>query len=303
MARRYATPLAFKNAIEQRLRNEVVTSGMGLQRRRQLYVFDRFLARLFWSLDATVVLKGGLAIELRLALARTTKDMDLRMVGSPDGALAHLQEAGRLDLGDYLRFEVAVNQQLSAIVAEGMIYQGLRFRAQAWLAGQSYGVPFGIDVAFAEPMHGQPEEVEGSTFLDFAGIPAGRYRIYPLETHVAEKLHAYTRPRPRLNSRVKDIPDLALLATARDIEGATLRAAIDRTFEHRATHPVPPSVPEPPAAWAPVYERIAAHDGLQWRTLDEVMAAVRTFLDPVLGGSSGRWDADTWAWRPGQGAG
>lgn len=63
--RSYATPLAFKTAVEQRLRNEAAISEMDLQRRRQLFVFDRFLARLFHVLEDAVVLKGGLVIEWR----------------------------------------------------------------------------------------------------------------------------------------------------------------------------------------------------------------------------------------------
>jgi len=75
-----------------------------------------------------------------------------------------------------------------------------------------------------------------------------------------------------------------------------LRAAIDTTFEHRDTHPVPVSVPEPSATWAPVYARIAANDGLEWRTLREVTRVVQTFLDPVLAGELGIWRAEAWAW-------
>jgi hypothetical protein len=90
MTRTYATPLAFKAAVEQRLRNEAAVSGMDLQRRRQLFVFDRFLARLFHELRDAVVLKGGLVIELRLERARSTKDVDLRVVGSPEDVLARL---------------------------------------------------------------------------------------------------------------------------------------------------------------------------------------------------------------------
>ncbi len=298
MSRTYATPLAFKTAVEQRLRNEATASGMDLQRRRQIFVFDRFLARLFRVLEDAIVLKGGLVIELRLVRARTTKDIDLRIVGHPDDVLNRLQEAGRLDLGDYLQFEVAADPRHPEIDAECMTYQGLRYRAEAQLAAKIYGVPFGIDVAFAEPMHGKAEEVAGSTFLEFAGIAPGRYRIYPLETHIAEKLHAYTLPRERPNSRVKDLPDLALLATARDIDGAALRAAIDRTFEHRGTHPVPESVPGPPPAWSLVYARIAANDGLEWHTMTEVTRAVQSFLDPVLSGELGTWSFEDWAGVP-----
>ena len=39
--------------------------------------------------------------ELRLERARTTKDVDLRVVGSPDAILAKLQEAARRDLADF----------------------------------------------------------------------------------------------------------------------------------------------------------------------------------------------------------
>jgi len=295
--RSYATPLAFKTAVEQRLRNEASAFGMDLHRKRQLFIFDRFLARMFNVLQDAVVLKGGLAIELRLERARATKDVDLRVVGNPDDVLGSLQEAGRLDLGDYLHFEINSDHRHPQMEAEGMLYQGLRYRAEGQLAGKIYGSPFGIDVAFAEPIYGSPDEVQGSAFLEFAGFEPTLYRIYPLETHIAEKLHAYTLLRKRPNSRVKDLPDIALLATVREIDGAALRSAIDRTFEHRATHAVPAFVPEPPSAWAPVYERIARNDGLVWQTLEDVTGAVQSFLDPLLAGSSLRWHAKSWEWR------
>ncbi len=102
--RQYSTPLAFKQALEQRLRSMSAT-GTDFGRRRQLLVFDRFLARLGSVAGDAVTLKGGLVLELRLERARTTKDVDLRMTGSPADALELFQEAGRLDLGDHMRFE------------------------------------------------------------------------------------------------------------------------------------------------------------------------------------------------------
>jgi len=298
ITRTYATPLAFKTAVERRLNNDASATGMNLNRRRQLFVFDRYLARIFNLLEDAVILKGGMVIELRLERARTTKDIDLRMVGNPDDVLADLQAAGRLELGDYLTFKVQADPRHPEIEAEGMAYQGLRFRAQGQLAGKPYSAPFGIDVAFGEPLLGPPEEIEGSRFLQFAGIEPARFRIYPVETHIAEKLHAYTLPRRRPNSRVKDLPDIVLLATARDIDSAILREAIERTFEHRGTHPVPPTVPDPPIAWEPVYERIAENDGLLWKTLADVTRAVQDFLNPVLADQSLTWKADAHAWLP-----
>src|SRR5512133_2371885 len=101
--RTYASPEAFKRAVEDRLR-AAAKSGDQIARRRQLLVFDRFLARAVAVLGSAVTLKGGLALELRLERARSTQDVDLRMTGSPDDLLAKLQGAGRLHLGDFLTF-------------------------------------------------------------------------------------------------------------------------------------------------------------------------------------------------------
>ena len=73
MTRQYATPAAFKAAVEQRLRTQAEEEATSLDRLRQLLVFDRYLARIFDALGDAVVLKGGLAMELRVSKARTTK--------------------------------------------------------------------------------------------------------------------------------------------------------------------------------------------------------------------------------------
>ena len=296
MTRQYATPAAFKQAVEHRLREAAAGDGVELARLRQRLIFDRFFARVVNVFKDRVILKGGFALELRLENARTTKDIDVRVVGKADSVLAQLQEAGRLDLGDYLRFEIQPDPRHPEIEAEGMRYQGFRYRTRARLAGKIYGSPFGVDVAIAEPLIGDAEEVQGSRLLVFAGVEPTTFRLYPLEAHIAEKLHAYTMPRERPNSRVKDLPDLALLASVRTIDGEELRTAIERTFEHRGTHPIPSATPQAPAAWASVYKRMARSDGLSWPTLDEVTEAVRIFLDPVLSGASGRWIPAAWAW-------
>lgn len=134
--------------------------------------------------------------------------------------------------------------------------------------------------------------------LGFAGVAPPTLRLYPLESHIAEKLHAYTMPRLRPNSRVKDLPDLALLATVRALDGRHVRAALDQTFTFRKTHPLPAAVPPPPEAWARPYEAMAREDQLAWRTLAEATAAVQSFLDPVLaGGLDADWTPTAWAWR------
>jgi len=294
--RTYSSPEAFKQALEQRLRTSA-KSGAKFARKRQLLVFDRFLARVVAVLGDAATLKGGLVLELRLERARTTKDVDLRMVGSPEDVLAKLQEAGRKDLGDFMTFEVGPDEDHPEIQNDGMQYDGLRFRAECKLAGKLYGQPFGVDVAFGDPILGEPEVVVAEDVLAFAGIAPPTLRLYPIETHIAEKLHAYTMSRARPNSRVKDLPDLALLATAQQLDSLRVRAALEQTFSFRKTHPLPASVPLPLDAWRTPYEAMAREDQLGWTTLDEVTAAAKAFLDPVLAGElEATWNPTNWTW-------
>jgi hypothetical protein len=294
--RTYSSPEAFKQALEQRLRSATKTGGE-FARRRQLLVFDRYLARIVAVLGDAATLKGGLVLELRLERARTTKDIDLRLVGSPDDILAKLQEAGRRNLGDFMTFEVGPDDDHPEIENEGMQYDGLRFRADCRLAGKVYGQPFGVDVAFGDPILGQPDVVVAEDVMAFAGIAPPQLRLYPVVTHVAEKLHAYTMPRSRVNSRVKDLPDLALLATTQAIDAKHLRTALEQTFSFRKTHPLPMSVPTPPPAWESPYAAMAREDQLAWTTLLDVTKAVQSFLDPLLEGDlDATWNPTTWAW-------
>jgi hypothetical protein len=279
-ARTYASPLAFKTALETRLRQR--HGGPAVARGRQLLIFDRFLARVTTILGETAVLKGGLVLELRLERARTTKDIDLRLMGSPDTALARLQTAARLDLGDFLEFEIGPDADHPALLNDGIRYEGMRFRAICSLAGKAYGRPFGVDVVFGEPLFGEPDMATAADLLDFIGVAPPRLRLYPIETHTAEKLHAYTLPRTRPNSRVKDLPDIALLASVRRLEAVRLRGALEQTFAFRATHPLPCELPSPDPGWQAPYASMASNDELRWPTLIEVTLAAKTFLDPIV---------------------
>ncbi len=166
-------------ALEQRLRNDARKQGRDLTRLRQLLVFDRFLARVFHQLGENVIVKGGITLELRLDRARTTKDVDLWMKGDASRTLDRLRELGELDLGDFLSFTVEPDKDHPVMKGEGMVYEGQRFRCEARLAGKLYGGRFNIDVAFADVITIEPEIVQSSSFLDFAGATRTNMRIYP----------------------------------------------------------------------------------------------------------------------------
>lgn len=294
--RRYDSPNAFKQALEQRLRT-ASAGGAAFTRKRQRLVFERFLARIATVLGNAVTLKGGLVLELRLARARATNDVDLRMVGSPVEVLERLQRAGNQELGDFLRYDIAPDPSHPVMTNPGMRYEGMRFRAACTLAGKPYGQPFGVDVAFGEPMYGEPELLVPDNLLVFAELDAPPIRVYPLVTHIAEKLHAYTLPRDRPNSRIKDLPDLALLASVRALDAADVRNAIEQTFAFRATHPRPSALPMPSASWEAPYAAMARSNQLLWTTLHDVTTAAQAFLDPLLAlANEARWDPQRWTW-------
>ncbi len=294
----YATPLAFKHAVEQRLKNTSAHAA-DFARRRQLLVFDRFLARVMQHFGDAMILKGGLVLELRLNRARTTKDVDLHMLGDSSELLSNLQEAGRTALADHMRFEVQPDPTHPSIEGDGMKYDGYRFKASCMLAGKIYGQRFGVDVAYGDPTACSPDEIVTNDLLGFAGITPPTLRVYPVITHIAEKLHAYTLPRKHPNSRVKDLPDIALLASVGKLDGKLLRQALEQTFSFRGTHPIPETLPSPPVFWSKPYQAMAEADQIPWKTISEVLRSVAHFITPVLSaGHSGTWTPQDWSWRP-----
>jgi len=152
--RTYASPLAFKQALEQRLR-ATTPNGVAFSRKRQILVFERFLARVSDAFGEAVTLKGGLVLELRLDRVRTTKDVDLKMFGSPEDVLDRLQDAMHREMGDFMTFEIRPDTDHPEIQNDGMKYDGQRFRTECKIAGKLYGYPFGVDVVSRPTSAGQ----------------------------------------------------------------------------------------------------------------------------------------------------
>jgi len=147
------------------------------------------------------------------------------------------------------------------------------------------------------PVIGSVELATGKLSLAFAGIEPGQMRIIPVEQHIAEKLHALTLPRPTVNSRVRDLPDLLLLGGLGRLTAQQIRGAVEATFAFRATHALPGVLPPMPSAWADKYAKIAGEIELPWQTLVDATAAASVFLEPVMAGKSGTWDGMAWRWE------
>lgn len=143
----YATAAAFRRALENRLNRASKGEGIDLQRMRRQVAFDRLLVRLF-ATDPPWRLKGGYALELKLSLARTTKDLDLGLSGGHlkvEDALEVLQEAAEVDSGDFFVFIIGE----PTMDLDGAPYGGSRFPVEARLDGRSFA-RFHLDLGFGD---------------------------------------------------------------------------------------------------------------------------------------------------------
>jgi hypothetical protein len=294
---RYASAAAFRHALEARLLDRSRRTGLSLVRLRRTVVYERLLARLLAASPNRWVLKGGLALDLRLGTrTRTTKDMDLGRQDDEPAAMADLRRAQSLELGDYFVFAIERTDDLDD-ADEGV---SVRYRVQASLAARRFETVT-VDVGFSPPSASVPEVLSGTDLLAFADLPHIAVPTLPLEQHVAEKVHAYTRRYGAAavpSTRVKDLIDLVLICTTSDLPARALRDALEETFATRATHPLPPALPPPPADWGAPYARMAQELGLD-PDVSAAHALAARFLDPVLAAAPAHgaiWQAPRQVW-------
>ncbi len=282
----YATPQAFRSALEARLRHLAQQRSIDLRRLYRWVAFERLLARLFAPTSPPWLLKGGYALEVRFDnRARATLDLDLtlpdpaswaREVGADVQAswtafsYGHLQQAAAQPLSDGFEFRLA-QPKLEQTGAPG---GGLRCAVEARLAGRTFA-RFHLDLGLGDTIAAQPEWIQLHSLLEFAGIPAPRIALYPVEQQFAEKIHAYTFPwRDHENTRVKDLADLVLLITSGMLDAMCVRTALHATFETRGTHALPDALPSPPSGWAAAYAALAQEYALPAATLDAAYGLV-----------------------------
>lgn len=295
---RYKTSRDFRQALETRIRNISLETEMPLVRLRKLVAFDRFLIRLVHIQPDNWVLKGGYALQLRLGdRARTTKDIDLLSKEQENKIYPALQAAGFLDLGDWFSFEVAPATE-SAIEGPSV----LRFGIRALLDNRSFE-SFHVDVGVGDPIIGSIDYLETPDLLSFANLEPVRIPCYPVNQQIAEKLHAYSRPRGSgPSSRVKDFIDILLLAELAElgeINKQELTAAILATFDHASTHEIPSEISPPPKEWRRPYNSMAEPLGLDEISFDEAYIRLQKFLNPILSKDEANaiWLPLKWQWK------
>jgi len=290
---RYKTAAAFRRALTDRLKAKAEAGPWTLAQLQRQIAYDRILQRLY-LMDDGWILKGAAALLVRALGVRASIDIDLYRAKAADAAEADLRTAAASDLGDWFRFEVGAAQPAGDA-------KGVRIPIRAFV-GETVWAAFHVDLVGAEvTMTGEPEEMPALARISMPDVVQNGYRVYPLVDHVADKVAAtfqlYGEGR-RPSTRYRDLVDLVSIVTGASIDAIAQKAAIESEAARRGLNlPTEFDVPDR-ALWEPGYAAEAARSLLpEARTLDEALAVVRPFLDPLLDGSArGHWDPAAGKW-------
>lgn len=174
-------------------------SGRGTQELLEVYVHERFLARLARSgYRDRFVLKGGLLLTV-LGVRRHTRDADLLALGISNEPWALEQvvaEIASIDDDDGIIFDRS-GISSKAIREEGE-YEGLRIKMPAAISSAKLRVQ--LDISVGDPV--EPRQV------DYVELLGGEFTLlgYPIEQVLAEKIATMVE-RGDTNTRDRDWAD------------------------------------------------------------------------------------------------
>lgn len=271
-------------SVHARLR-QLRPPGEDLNRILQRYAAERFLYRLGASPVADrFILKGAsLFLAWNGDAYRATGDVDLLATGEDP--------------------QNATRRALDIICAvrcpeDGIVFDPSRTRVQqlpvddgratrSHLVGLlgTAKLPLQVDIGVGDTVDPPPKRSEYPTLLDH---PRPVVWMYPRETLIAEKFAAMVLL-DLGNSRIKDVWDIAALATDFAFDGPVLKRAVQATLLQRealrrtevaALGTVYYDDPERQEMWSRFCRRVEVQ-GYQPNSLAEAGTVVRTFLRPV----------------------
>lgn len=290
----YETPTAFRRALTDRLKALAKESKWDLPQLQRQIAYDRLLERLY-LIDQGWVVKGATALLARDIGVRATVDIDVYRDAAQRTAEAELRQAAAMDLGDWFRFEIGPARPIADDI------EAIRLSVTAYI-GPTVWQSFSIDlVGGAATMTGNPEEVPALARVMMPSVEQHGYRAYPLVDHIADKICTFFQRYGggvRPSTRYRDLVDLVAIVTTTRVDAAQTLAALTAQVERRSlTLPDSFDVPDR-TLWEAGYRREAGRSLLEVaQTLDEALAIVRPFIDPILqAAAAGTWDPKLAAW-------
>jgi hypothetical protein len=268
--------------------------GRNTQELFELYIHERFLARLAESRFAEqFVLKGGMLLAV-LDVRRPTRDADMlaRGVASDEGNLrAVIGEIAAISMADGVSFDAT---EISVVlIREDAEYEGVRVSLPASLGGAA--LKLRLDLSFGDPV--EPQRIDYPTLL---GDQDFRLLGYPLENVIAEKADTMMFLGDA-NTRDRDYGDVYLLSGIHPIEAETLRGAIDTVAEsrHHEIRPLGPLLSTLRETRQQPWEAFRARVGLTGlpERFSDVVDGVVDFIDGLQAENVSRWNPVERRWE------
>lgn len=291
----YKSPEAARRAVTDKLRAAAEDGPWSLPDLQRQYAYDQLVERLY-RIDGGWVIKGATALLARRVSVRHTIDIDVHRAGTIDEVERQLREAARLDIGDWMRFEIGPSVRIRAAGA-----QASRVKAKS-LVGTKLWTAFQVDiVADGVQMSAEPDTVPPLTSVTVVTREKTPWRAYPLVDHVADKVCAILeRHDGRPSTRYKDLIDLVAIVQRAAISAEPQMLALRK--ESRRRDLALPSTFDAPdrTLWTLGYRAEARRTiGLSELELDDALDSVRPFLHPLLSWSAaGAWHPDRRTWLP-----
>jgi hypothetical protein len=292
--RGYRSPAAFRQALTAKLRAKAQEGPWALAQLQRQMAYDRLLERLYLTSDAWIV-KGAAALLAREIGVRATIDIDVYREATREVAEAELRAAAARDIGDWFSFEIGPSRPIADDIG------AMRLPVTAYV-GTSVWTSFHVDLVGSDVrMTGEPESVPPLAQVEMMDLDQHGYRAYPLADHVAEKVVATFElhgARRLPSTRFRDLVDLVAIAIGASVDAEAQLTALATQAERRGlVLPARFGVPDR-ALWEPGYAAEARRSLLPVaHTLDEALAIVAPFVDPLLDGrATERWDPARRQW-------
>ncbi len=227
------TTKAKGTSIRQKLVNLTVENGVPFQNLETAFILERLVARLTADaeLQKHLVFKGGFVGLKVYNSARYTVDVDALVVKADvESILERAKRCAETDLDDGVWFRFENQLDLATQGEYGGIRQTYRAGIGEVLNNLNKAQVVHFDVGIGDPVTPGPMSVETSSLI----LPDSNlsWSVYPVETIIAEKMHALIS-HGDINSRSKDVYDLAFLLPK--AEADILGQALKRCFEFRET--------------------------------------------------------------------
>ena len=260
--------------------------------------YDRFLCRVFCEGEESEwVLKGGGGMLARVPNARRTQDADLYLEGyDKDHALADLRRLAAIDLGDFFRF---VYKEHHAILGDDLqpYADGYRVIFDAYL-GTKLLDPIKVDLSAHVGATSNLTVAEPANRLPLPKLASFAYRLYPIERQIADKVCASVAIyNGHPSSREKDLVDLVVISVTQTVDADDAYVALHHEAQLR--HLELPSSFTIPSTWGRGYSRDIRNTPAASYTIDDALALMRVFIDPLLAGTlnGSTWSPEQLAWR------